>query len=187
MSENNRNQELTPEEQKQLITMLRTRFMKNPERHKGIEWELVQHRLEAEPVKLWSLYEMERTGGEPDVVGHDKATGQIVFYDCSAETPKDRRNLCYDREALDARKEFKPGSSATDMASAMGIGLLTEDEYIYLQRLGDFDTKTSSWLQTPRISGNLEGRSSVTAVSAAFLSIITEHPHIIPSGDSADH
>lgn len=149
MSENNRNQELTPEEQKQLITMLRTRFMKNPERHKGIEWELVQHRLEAEPVKLWSLYEMERTGGEPDVVGHDKATGQIVFYDCSAETPKDRRNLCYDREALDARKEFKPGSSATDMASAMGIGLLTEDEYIYLQRLGDFDTKTSSWLQTP--------------------------------------
>jgi len=149
MSETGRHKELAPEEREQLITLLRARFMKHPERHKGIEWERIQDRLEADPLKLGSLFEMERTGGEPDVVGHDKVSGQFIFYDCAAETPKDRRNLCYDNEALDARKEFKPASSATEMAVAMGIGLLTEEEYGYLQTLGDFDTKTSSWLKTP--------------------------------------
>lgn len=149
MSEYFSHKELATEEREQLITLLRSRFVKNPGRHEGIEWERVQQRLEANPLKIRSLYEMERTGGEPDVTGHDKATGQYVFSDCSAETPKDRRNLCYDREALDARKEFKPSDSATDMAADMGIELLAEEEYRDLQKLGDFDTKTSSWLRTP--------------------------------------
>jgi hypothetical protein len=149
MSENNIQKELAPEEKEQLITLLRDRFNKNPARHTGIKWDNVQQKLEADPGKLRSLYVMERTGGEPDVVSYDKATGQFVFYDCSAETPKDRRNLCYDREALDSRKEFKPSDSAIDMATAMGIELLSEEEYVYLQTLGEFDSKTSSWLKTP--------------------------------------
>src|SRR6202030_4520745 len=118
-------------------------------RHKGLAWAKVQAKLEADAEKLWSLHEMERTGGEPDVVGHDKKTGEYIFYDCSEESPKGRRSLCYDREALDSRKENKPKNSAADMAAAIGIELLTEEQYRELQKLGDFDTKTSSWVQTP--------------------------------------
>jgi hypothetical protein len=118
-------------------------------RHPGLDWAGVQARLEANPAKLWSLHEMERTGGEPDVVGHDSETGEYIFYDCSAESPKGRRNVCYDRAALDARKEYKPADSAMDMAAAMGIELLSEEQYSQLQKLGNFDTKTSSWLLTP--------------------------------------
>jgi len=149
MSETGKHKEPAPQELQQLLTLLRTRFMKNPARHKGIEWETVQQKLEFNRLKLRSLFEMERTGGEPDVVASDSTTGQIVFNDCSPETPKERRNLCYNREALDSRKEFKPSGSATDMAAAMGIELLTEEEYLHLQTLGDFDTKTSSWIKTP--------------------------------------
>lgn len=149
------------EELKQLISQLRDRFNKNPSRHKGIEWEAVQQKLEAGPEKLLSLYEMERTGGEPDVVGYDKATGQFIYNDCSAETPLNRRNLCYDREALDSRKQFKPSGNAIDVAAEMGIELLTEEEYRDLQMLGSFDTKTSSWLKTPadirRLGGAIFG------------------------------
>jgi hypothetical protein len=118
-------------------------------RHRGLQWTAVQSRLEAHPEHLWSLNEMEQTGGEPDVVGHDKKTGEYVFYDCSAESPKGRRSVCYDREALEARKEHKPKNSATDMAAALGIEMLTEAQYRELQTLGEFDTKTSSWVQTP--------------------------------------
>ncbi|MBN2257232.1 MAG: DUF4256 domain-containing protein [Anaerolineaceae bacterium] len=141
--------DLSPEQREGLFRVLKTRFEKNMERHKGLKWAEVQARLEASPEKLWSLNEMERTGGEPDVVDHDNKTGEIVFYDCSAESPKDRRNICYDREALEARQKFKPKDSAMDMAAAMGIELLTEEQYRELQKLGNFDTKTSSWLKTP--------------------------------------
>lgn len=133
----------------ELLRTLKARFEKNMHRHKGLEWAKVQARLEAHPEKLWSLEEMEQTGGEPDVVGHDKKTGEYVFYDCSAESPMGRRSLCYDREAWEARKEHKPESSAMEMAADMGIELLTEDQYRELQKLGNFDTKTSSWVQTP--------------------------------------
>lgn len=133
----------------ELFGALKARFEKNMSRHKGLEWATVQARLEANPEKLWSLYEMERTGGEPDVVGYDKKTGEYIFYDCSAESPQGRRNVCYDRKALESRKEFKPQDTAMDMAAAMGIEILTEDQYRALQKLGDFDTKTSSWLKTP--------------------------------------
>ncbi len=141
--------ELSPKQREELFTALKTRFEKNMNRHKGLEWAKVQAKLEASAEKLWSLYEMERTGGEPDVVGHDKRTGEYIFYDCSAESPKGRRSVCYDREALESRKEHKPKNSAIDMAAAMGIELLTEEQYRELQQLGDFDTKTSSWLETP--------------------------------------
>ena len=141
--------ELSPKQREELLSVLRTRFEKNMRRHKGLEWGKVQARLEASTEKLWSLNEMERTGGEPDVVGHDKKTGEYIFYDCSAESPKDRRSICFDREGLDARKEFKPEDTAMDMAAAMGIELLTEEQYRELQKLGDFDTKTSSWVKTP--------------------------------------
>jgi uncharacterized protein DUF4256 len=141
--------ELPPEQREELLIALQTRFEKNMNRHKGLEWAKVQPRLEADPAKLWSLNEMERSGGEPDVVGHDKKTGEYLFCDCSAETPKGRRNVCYDRDALDARKEFKPENNAMDMAAAMGIELLTEKQYRELQKLGSFDTKTSSWVKTP--------------------------------------
>jgi Protein of unknown function (DUF4256) len=140
---------LSPEHSVELLKELKSRFEKNMNRHKGIEWANVQARLEADPEKLWSLSEMERTGGEPDVVGFDKKTGEYIFYDCSPESPKGRRSLCYDRQALDARKEHKPENSAEDMAAAMGIELLTEERYRELQKLGDFDTKTSSWVKTP--------------------------------------
>ena len=141
--------ELSPEQRKELLGALKARFEKNMNRHKGLEWAKVQAKLEADPEKLWSLHEMERTGGEPDVVGHDEKTGEYIFYDCSAESPKDRRNVCYDREALESRKEHKPENNAMDMADAMGIEILTEEQYRALQKLGNFDAKTSSWLKTP--------------------------------------
>jgi Protein of unknown function (DUF4256) len=144
---NSRN--LPPEQRKQLLGVLKARFEKNRNRHEGLAWGPAQTKLEASPEKLWSLSEMERTGGEPDVVGRDEVAGEYIFYDCSAESPKDRRNLCYDREALEARKEHKPKNSALDVAAAMDIELLTEDQYRELQRLGAFDTKTSSWVRTP--------------------------------------
>ena len=146
---NNDKKNLSPEQTEDLLKVLKARFEKNMARHKGLEWSQVQAKLAANPVKLWSLNEMEGTGGEPDVVDHDLKTGEYVFYDCSAETPKDRRNVCYDREALDSRKEHKPRDSALDMAAAMGIEILTEEQYRQLQKLGNFDTKTSSWLKTP--------------------------------------
>ena len=140
---------LSPKQREDLLKALKTRFEKNMGRHAGLEWTKIQVRLEASSEKLWSLYEMETTGGEPDVVGRDKTSGEYLFYDCSAETPKDRRSLCYDGQALAARKEHKPKNSALDLAVAMGIELLTEEQYRGLQALGEFDTKTSSWLKTP--------------------------------------
>src|SRR5688572_3564308 len=140
---------LSAKESEELILLVRGRFEKNKNRHKGIEWANVQKRLESKTDKLWSLLEMERTGGEPDVVGYDKKTGEYIFYDCSAESPKGRRSVCYDHEALESRKEHKPANSAVGMASDMGIELLTEEQYRELQQLGDFDLKTSSWVQTP--------------------------------------
>jgi hypothetical protein len=141
--------DMNSKQREELLGALKARFEKNMDRHTGLEWAKVQAKLEANPEKLWSLNEMERTGGEPDVVGYDKKTGEYIFYDCSAESPKDRRSLCYDRQALDARKEAKPKDSAMDMAAAMGIEVLTEDQYRELQQLGSFDAKTSSWLKTP--------------------------------------
>ena len=141
--------DLGSEQRKELLGVLKARFEKNMTRHKGLEWDNAQARLEANTEKLWSIYEMERTSGEPDVVGHDKNTGEYIFYDCSAESPKGRRCLCYDRQALESRKEHKPENSAIDLAAAMGIELLTEDEYRELQKLGNFDSKTSSWVKTP--------------------------------------
>jgi hypothetical protein len=140
---------LAPEQREELLSTLKARFIKNTIRHQGLEWAEVQAKLEANPDKLWSLYEMERTGGEPDVVGHDPQTGEFIFYDCSAESPKGRRSVCYDREALESRKQHKPENSVMDMADAMGIELLTEEQYRELQKLGSFDMKTSSWVKTP--------------------------------------
>src|SRR6266849_461776 len=137
--------ELSPGQRKELLGALKARFERNMNRHKGLEWARVQAKLEANAEKLWSLHEMERTGGEPDVVGHDKKTGEYIFYDCSAESPKGRRSVCYDRAALEARKENKPADSAINLAGAMGIELLTEEQYRELQKLGNFDTKTSGW------------------------------------------
>ncbi|HZW81573.1 MAG TPA: DUF4256 domain-containing protein [Candidatus Deferrimicrobiaceae bacterium] len=149
--------ELSREQRDELLTALKTRFEKNMNRHEGLEWAKVKAKLEANAEKLWSLSEMERTGGEPDVVGYDKKTGEYIFFDCSAESPKDRRSLCYDREALDSRKQAKPKNSAMDMAAAMGIELLTEEQYQELQKLGEFDTKTSSWLKAPADMRKLGG------------------------------
>jgi hypothetical protein len=140
---------LSREQREELLSALKARFEKNMNRHKGLEWAKVQAKLEANTDKLWSLNEMERTGGEPDVVGNDKKAGEYIFYDCSAESPKGRRSVCYDREGLESRKEHKPENNATDMAAAMGIELLTEEQYRELQKLGNFDAKTSSWLKTP--------------------------------------
>ena len=141
--------ELLPADREEFLKELKTRFEENMDRHKGLEWAKVQAKLEAEGKKLWSLSEMERTGGEPDVVGFDKKSGEYIFYDCSAESPKGRRSLCYDRAAWESRKEHKPANNALDLAAAMGIKILTEEEYRELQKLGNFDTKTSSWLETP--------------------------------------
>lgn len=143
--------QLSPERQKELISTLKERFEKNRNRHEGMEWAQVEIRLyeEKSGEKLWSLNEMEKTGGEPDVVGFDESTGEYLFFDCSAESPKGRRSICYDRVALESRKEFKPENSAMEMASAMGIEILTEEQYRYLQQLGNFDIKTSSWIITP--------------------------------------
>src|SRR3954454_11246790 len=141
--------ELLPEQREELFKALKARFEKNMNRHKGLEWAKVQAKLEANTEKMWSLNEMEGTSGEPDVVGHDKKTGEYIFYDCSAESPKGRRSVCYDREALESREKHKPENNAVDMAAAMGIELLTEEQYRELQKLGNFDTKTSSWVKTP--------------------------------------
>lgn len=140
---------LSPAQTEELLNTLRSRFEKHTNRHKSLQWSKVEAKLNANPEKLWSLNEMERTGGEPDVVGHDKKSGEFVFYDCSPESPKGRRSICYDHEALEARKEHKPKDSAINMAATMGVELLTEDQYRELQQLGEFDTKTSSWVQTP--------------------------------------
>lgn len=148
---------ISPDQQKKLLAVLKTRFEKNMSRHNGLSWDSVQKRIEANAEKLWSLNEMERTGGEPDIVSHDRKNGTYTFYDCSAETPKDRRSLCYDRDALDSRKEHKPAGSAIEMAKEMGIELLTEEQYRQLQTLGKFDLKTSSWVQTPEAIRKLGG------------------------------
>jgi class 3 adenylate cyclase len=143
--------ELSPEQCEDLLRALKARFEENMNRHQGLEWAKVQAKLEANPEKLWSLHEMERTGGEPDVVGHDKTTGEYIFYDCSVESPKGRRSVCYDREGQEERKKkgVHPAGNAIDIAASMGIELLNEDQYRELQKLGEFDTKTSSWIQTP--------------------------------------
>jgi hypothetical protein len=154
---NSNKKDLPPQQREELLRALQARFEKNTNRHKNLEWAKVQARLEANAEKLWSLNEMERTGGEPDVVGRDKKTDQYIFYDCSAESPKDRRSVCYDREALESRKEHKPKDNAMDMAAAMAIELLTEEQYRELQKLGNFDTKTSSWVKTPPAIRKLGG------------------------------
>ena len=146
---NNNKRGLSPARREELLGALKARFEKNMNRHEGLEWSKVQAKLEANTEKLWSLNEMERTGGEPDVLSHDKKTGEYLFYDCSAESPKGRRSVCYDHEALESRKEHKPEDSAINMAADMGIELLTEEQYRELQKLGNFDTKTSSWIITP--------------------------------------
>jgi hypothetical protein len=148
---------MTAEQREELLDALQQRFEKNMKRHKGVAWASVHAKLEANADKLWSLYEMENTGGEPDVVGHDKKAGEFIFYDCAAETPKGRRSICYDHEALEARKENKPANSALNMAEEMGIEILTEEEYRALQELGDFDAKTSSWVKTPAAIRKLGG------------------------------
>ena len=145
----NNKKKLTQVQSEELLSTLKKRFEKNMNRHKGIEWNKILPKLKTANEKLWSLYEMERTGGEPDVVCFDQKTNEYIFYDCSAESPKERRSLCYDRAALNARKEFKPANSAMDMAAEMGIEILTEEQYKELQQLGNFDTKTSSWIITP--------------------------------------
>jgi hypothetical protein len=148
MTKKNKN-EWSPAQRKELLLTLKTRFEKNMNRHKGLEWVNVQARLERAAEKLWSLHEMERTGGEPDVVAYDKKTNEYIIYDCSTESPEGRRSVCYDRAGLESRKEFKPENNAVDMASAMGVELLTEEQYRELQKLGNFDMKTSSWIKTP--------------------------------------
>src|SRR6266496_652518 len=146
---NSNEEDLSPEQREELLRALKARFEKNIDRHKGLEWAKVQAKLEANADKLWSLSEMEKTGGEPDVVGHDQKTGEYIFFDCSSESPKGRTSVCYDREGLESRKEHKPKNNAMDMAAAMGVELLTEEQYLELQKLGNFDTKTSSWVKTP--------------------------------------
>jgi Protein of unknown function (DUF4256) len=149
MNKQSASKRLSPEQSKELLGVLEPRFKKNVNRHKGLDWGKVRARLEANAEKLWSLNEMEKTGGEPDVVGDDKKTGEYIFFDCSPQSPGGRVSLCYDREALDSRKEHKPKNSAMDMAAAMGVELLTEEQYLELQKLGEFDTKSSSWVKTP--------------------------------------
>ena len=154
---NNNKKKLSSDQRKELLNTLKARFEKNMNRHKGIDWSKVQAKLEADHEKLWILDEMEITGGEPDVVGYDKKTDEYLFYDCSAESPKGRRSICYDHEALESRKEHKPENSAVEMAADMGIELLTEEQYHELQKLGNFDTKTSSWVKTPAAIRKLGG------------------------------
>jgi hypothetical protein len=160
MKMNSLKKKLPAKQQEELLSTLKARFEKNMKRHKGLQWTKIQAKLEANTEKLWTLGEMERTGGEPDVVGYDKKTGGYIFYDCSAESPAGRRSLCYDRQALESRKEHKPKNSAVDMAEAMGVELLTEKEYFELQELGEFDSKTSSWLKTPADIRKLGGAIS---------------------------
>ena len=148
---------LSKDEQKKLMDILKVRFEESKERHKSFSWEKIKTRLEANPAKLWSLQQMENTGGEPDVVGQDKSSGEFIFFDCAAESPKERRSLCYDREAMEARKQNKPKNNALDMAAEMGIDLLNEEQYRELQKLGEFDQKTSSWIKTPESIRKLGG------------------------------
>lgn len=148
---------LSAQQSEELLSILKIRFEKNKKRHEGLDWNKVQEKLEDKPEKLWSLNEMDITGGEPDVVGYDEKTGEFIFYDCSAESPKGRRSVCFDHEALEARKEHKPNDSAVNMAAEMGIEILTEEEYRMLQQLGEFDLKTSSWIQTPERIRKLDG------------------------------
>ena len=154
---NAKKKELSPEQREELLRVLKARFEKNMNRHKGLEWAKVQDNLQSNTEKLWSLNQMERSGGEPDVIGHDKKTAEYIFYDCSAESPKGRRSVCYDRAALESRKEHKPENTAVDMAAAMGVEILTEEQYRHLQTLGNFDTKTSSWMKTPSDIRKLNG------------------------------
>lgn len=156
MSKKN-NQEMQPGQLKELLRILKIRFEKNIDRHKGFEWDKIQAKLENNPGKIRSLYEMEKTGGEPDVTGYEKKSDEYIFYDCSAESPSGRRSVCYDHQGLESRKEFKPNNNAIDMAAAMGIDLLTEEQYRFLQQLGKFDSKTSNWLKTPPVIRNLGG------------------------------
>jgi len=149
MTMSNLGNKLSPEQREEILKVLKSRFENNMNRHKGLEWTKVQAKLGSSTEKLWSLNEMERTGGEPDVVGHDKKTNEYIFYDCSVESPQGRRNVCYDRKGLESRKSNKPENNAIDMAAAMGIEILTEEQYRELQKLGNFDTKTSSWVKTP--------------------------------------
>ena len=161
--------ELSSKEREELLGALKARFEKNTNRHKGLQWAKVQSRMcgmEANTEKLWSLGEMEKTGGEPDVVGHDQKTGEYIFFDCSPESPKGRAGFCYDREALDSRKEHKPKNSATDLATAMGVELLTEEQYHELQKLGEFDTKTTTWVKTPADIRKLGGTGTIASWSA---------------------
>ncbi len=148
---------LSKKQREEILQVLQVRFEKNVDRHRGLEWAKIQAKLEANGEKLWSLHEMEKTGGEPDVVGRDTKTGEYIFYDCAPESPKGRRSICYDREALEARKEHKPQNNALDMAATMGVELLTEEQYRGLQKLGSFDTKTSSWVKTPAAIRKLGG------------------------------
>jgi hypothetical protein len=153
----NNKKELPPKHCAELLHLLKTRFEKNRDRHQGLDWSKIRAKLEKDPQALWSLNEMERTGGEPDVVGQDKKTGKFIFYDCSPESPTGRRSVCYDTEALESRKEHKPKNSALGMAAQMGVEILTEDQYRELQQLGKFDTKTSSWIKTPDLIRELGG------------------------------
>jgi len=163
---------LSNKQREELLKALQARFEKNTNRHKGLDWDKVKARLEANGDKLWSLSEMDRTGGEPDVVGQDKKTGEYIFYDCAADTPKGRRSICYDREALESRKEAKPRDSAVNMATAMGIELLTEEQYRELQKLGEFDTKTSSWVKTP---ANIRKLGGALFCDRRFDTVFTYH------------
>lgn len=164
--------ELSSEQREELLATLKSRFERNMNRHEGLEWTKIQAKLEANPEKLWSLNEMERTGGEPDVVDYDKKADEYIFYDCSAESPKERRSICYDRKALDARKANKPQNTAMDMAADMGIDLLTEEQYRALQQLGDFDTKTSSWIITP---DNVRERGGALFCDRRYNKVFTYH------------
>ena len=185
MNNMNSNQnKMSAEQQEELLNVLKARFEKNMHRHEGLGWAEVQGKLEANPEKLWSINEMERTGGEPDVIDHDKTTGETIFCDCSAESPKGRRSLCYDRAAWESRKEHKPKNNAMDMAAAMGIEILTEEGYRELQKLGNFDTKTSSWVKHPRRSENSAAPSFVTVATTMFLCITTAQNLTMPPGGS---
>ncbi|MHA0856381.1 DUF4256 domain-containing protein [Paenibacillus sp. CMAA1364] len=170
--ETSHDKKISPEQREQLLQTLKTRFEKNMNRHTDLEWTKVQEKFEANPTKLWSLHEMEVTGGEPDVIGHDEKTGDYLFCDCSAESPKGRRSICYDREALESRKEHKPKNNAMDMAADMGIELLTEEQYQELQKLGNFDTKTSSWVTTP---SNIRERGGAIFCDRRYDTVFTYH------------
>ena len=181
---NSNKKELALEQHEELLSALKARFEKNMDRHQGLEWGDVQAKL-AHTEKLWSLHEMERTGGEPDVVGHDQEKNEYIFYDCSAESPKGRRSVCYDREGLESRKKYKPENTAMDMAGAMGIELLTEEQYRELQQLGNFDTKTSSWLKTPSDIRELGGAIFGDRRFGISSYIITVRMLTLAPGDSA--